>query len=136
MFVFFAVSRSFGHLVKQALIFYEMKHIWKMIAPFSGAVNTATFVAVFAFAIHFHRSRITHEEIEQHRKHLEENVRERTRELVDANTQLVNEIKERTRIEEALVHDEERLEALLDEFNIFEALGMYHPGQSITVLQS
>ena len=56
-FVFFAVSRSFGHLVKQGLLFYEMNYLWKEIAPFSGSINTATFVTVFAFSIYFHRSR-------------------------------------------------------------------------------
>ena len=54
-FVFFAVSRSFGHLVKQYLIFYELKEVWRSIAPFSGAVNTAAFIIIFAFGIYFQR---------------------------------------------------------------------------------
>ena len=53
--VCFAVSRSFGHLVKQLLLMNDMSSIWKQIAPFSGAVNTTTFVVIFAFGISFHR---------------------------------------------------------------------------------
>jgi len=42
--VFFAVSRSFGHLVKQVLLYLELTDIWRSISPFSGAVNSSAFV--------------------------------------------------------------------------------------------
>ncbi len=86
--VAFAISRSFGHLVKQGLLFYDMKQNWRAIAPFSGAVNSATFIIIFAFGLYFHRLRSVHLEIKRHKNQLEEMVEERTTELTQSNLQL------------------------------------------------
>lgn len=91
-FVFFAVSRSFGHLVKQGLLFYQHEHLWKIIAPFSGSVNTATFIVIFSFGIYFHRSHKIHKELEKHKIHLANMVAERTRKLTETNLQLNREV--------------------------------------------
>jgi signal transduction histidine kinase len=80
-FVFFAVSRSFGHLVKQGLVFYGQQHIWLHISPFSGAVNTASFIVIFSFGIYFYRSREIYSELEHHKNHLAALVSERTARL-------------------------------------------------------
>lgn len=53
----FTISRSFGHIVKQFLLLSGDPKLWKEIAPFSGGVNTATFVVIFAFGIYFDRVR-------------------------------------------------------------------------------
>ncbi len=87
-FAFFAVSRSFGHLFKQLLLFYEMNHTWKQIAPFSGSINTATFITVFAFSLYFYRSYKVHLELELHKNRLEKLVFERTAELEGKNIEL------------------------------------------------
>lgn len=100
--VFFAVSRSFGHLVKQVLLFYDMNYIWAQISPYSGSINTATFVTVFAFGIYFHRSHNVYLELEQHKEHLEELVAKRTAELAEKNISLKGEITERVQAENAL----------------------------------
>ena len=86
--VCFAISRSFGHLVKQVLLLNDLPHIWKQISPFSGAVNSAMFIVIFAFGIYFHRVQKVHAEIEQYRKNLETLVEKRTVQLEDANTAL------------------------------------------------
>ena len=91
-FIFFAVSRSFGHLVKQGLIFYNQQHVWELISPFSGSINTATFIVIFSFGIYFHRSRKIHRELEQHKNHLAGMVAERTRKLTETNLQLNKEV--------------------------------------------
>jgi hypothetical protein len=83
-FVFFAFSRSVGHLVKQALLFEERTSAWQNLAPFSGAINTAIFIVIFAFSIYLNRSRKVHLEIQLHREHLEAMVKERTLELQKA----------------------------------------------------
>ena len=101
-FVFFAVSRSFGHLVKQGLIFYDQLHIWKIIAPCSGSINTATFIVIFSFGIYFYRSHTIHKELEQHKSHLTSLVAERTKNLTGTNLQLSQEIADRTRTEKKL----------------------------------
>lgn len=110
---FFAISRSFGHLVKQTLLFYEMEHIWKQIAPFSGTINTVTFVTIFAFGIYFHRSRKVYLELELHKNNLEKLVEERTAELEEKNILLKGEINERERAETSLAEEKEQLAVTL-----------------------
>lgn len=87
-FTFFAVSRSFGHLIKQVLLFYGMNDTWKVISPFSGSINTATFITVFAFSLYFYRSYTVHLELEKHKNRLEEMVAARTTELANKNIAL------------------------------------------------
>lgn len=84
-FVFFAVSRSFGHLVKQFLIYAELNSLWGSIAPFSGAVNSAAFIVIFAFGIYFHRFQRVHLELSEYKDNLEQLVAERTKELEQEN---------------------------------------------------
>jgi signal transduction histidine kinase/CheY-like chemotaxis protein len=49
----FVGSRSVGHLVKQILVLMGHDQTWAAIAPFSGAINTATFVALFVISALF-----------------------------------------------------------------------------------
>jgi PAS domain-containing protein len=88
--VCFAISRSFGHLIKQVLLLSHLPHIWKQISPYSGAINSAMFIVIFAFGIYFHRIQKVHIEIEEYRKDLESLVEKRTIELEEANLQLEN----------------------------------------------
>ena len=87
-FVLFAVSRSFGHLVKQILHQRNLDHIWQQISPFSGAVNTVTFVIVASFSIYFNRQQRVHQEIEKYKTGLESLVEERTRLLAESHATL------------------------------------------------
>ncbi|MDH3329057.1 MAG: PAS domain S-box protein [Desulfobulbaceae bacterium] len=101
-FVFFAISRSFGHLIKQFLIFADMNHVWQVISPFSGAVNSAAFIIIFAFGIYFQRFRKIHGELEEYKDNLEELVAERTNELEKVNVFLEDENRQRKQAEEGL----------------------------------
>jgi PAS domain S-box-containing protein len=87
-FVIFAVSRSFGHLLKQLLLFNDLGMVWKNISPYSGAVNSVTFVVIFSFCIYFNRLKGVHVQIERYRTSLEELVAERTRQLEESNLTL------------------------------------------------
>ena len=49
----FVVSRSVGHLAKQILVLSGQDLLWASIAPFSGAINTATFIAAFVISAFF-----------------------------------------------------------------------------------
>ncbi len=93
-FLCFAISRPFGHLVKQILIMNDMVSTWKEIAPYSGSINTATFIIAFAFSLYFFRSYKVHLELEMHRNQLEELVRNRTAELATKNIELQKAITE------------------------------------------
>ena len=113
-FIFFAVSRSFGHLVKQGLIFYNQQHVWTLISPFSGSINTATFIVIFSFGIYFHRSRKIHKELEQHKNHLAGMVAERTRKLTETNLQLSKEVSGHVRTTKKLTKTIHEFSAVMD----------------------
>ena len=112
--VFFAISRSFGHLLKQILLLSAHAQVWAQISPFSGALNSATFIVIFAFCIYFQRIQKLHIEVKRYQDHLEEFVEERTFELAEVNKSLQKEIVERLRTEEEL---EESRAALVNVFN-------------------
>jgi len=101
-FVFFAVSRSFGHLVKQLLLFYAMDSVWNTISPFTGAVNSVVFIVIFAFGVYFQRFQKVHLELEDYKNNLEDLVAERTTKLEESNRALENENEQRRRAEEGL----------------------------------
>jgi len=112
--VFFAISRSFGHLVKQILLINDMPGIWAHISPFSGAINSAIFLIIFAFGIYFHRVQRVHTEIEVYRKDLEAVVRERTGQLHETNKALQIQVAERMQAEEKLRQSNVTLQNVLD----------------------
>ncbi|KPJ77565.1 MAG: hypothetical protein AMJ54_07580 [Deltaproteobacteria bacterium SG8_13] len=51
----FAISRSAGHILKQVLVISGHGSVWAPIQPFSGAINTLTFVFVGAVTLFFER---------------------------------------------------------------------------------
>ncbi len=100
--VLFAVSRSIGHLVKQLLLANGLRVTWLHIAPYTGAVNTASFIIIFTLGIYFNRMQRVHEQVDQYRNNLESLVRKRTRELHEVNDSLVEEIRKRHAVERNL----------------------------------
>ncbi|MDD5758016.1 MAG: PAS domain S-box protein [Desulfobulbaceae bacterium] len=112
--VFFAVSRSVGHLLKQLLLLCHQSLLWKQISPFSGAINSTTFVVIFAFGIYFHRFQKVHFEVERYRNNLEGMIAKRTTELEEINIRLSEEIAERKHVEYSLKESKGYLQAILD----------------------
>ncbi|MGE5257038.1 MAG: two-component system sensor histidine kinase NtrB [Hyphomicrobiales bacterium] len=51
----FAISRSAGHILKQALLLSGQKEAWASIRPLSGAINTFMFVFVASVTLFFER---------------------------------------------------------------------------------
>ena len=49
----FAVSRSAGHIIKQLLLLWDYPEVWLAISPYSGAINTVTFVLVASITLFF-----------------------------------------------------------------------------------
>jgi PAS domain S-box-containing protein len=88
--VLFAISRSFGHIVKQLLLLNGMEDIWKLISPFSGSINSVLFVVIFSFSLYFHRFQKMHVRIEEYKNNLEEMIAVRTEELQELNLTLEN----------------------------------------------
>ena len=111
--VIFAISRSAGHLVKQILVLSSHKHIWDLISPFSGAINTTTFIAIFTIGLYYQRVKKVHYQLKQYNDHLEDLIAKRTKSLEETNTILEDEIIERKQIQLALKEEKECLAVTL-----------------------
>ena len=91
----FAVSRSAGHILKQLIIIMGHQAYWEPIRPYSGAINTFSFMVVGSVTLFFERTwtiyqgivrdrqalQSTHKELIYLNQNLEQLVEERTREL-------------------------------------------------------
>jgi len=51
----FAVSRSVGHIAKRLLLLLGMNDVWIVLRPWSGALNTITFIVVAAVTLFFQK---------------------------------------------------------------------------------
>jgi signal transduction histidine kinase/CheY-like chemotaxis protein len=115
----FAISRSFGHLIKQILLLGGHDDVWRQISPISGAVNTTTFIVIFAITLYFHRLHTIQGELEFHQKNLEMLVRQRTEELALSNLALQKEITER----KLMMEEKKKLTGQLRQTQKMEAIG-------------
>jgi two-component system NtrC family sensor kinase len=93
---FFALSRSIGHIIQHILTVTGYKHIWEILRPYSGSLNTVAFIVGGSVTLFFggvweiyHRImkdqdalREAHNKLIFINRHLDELVRERTREFV------------------------------------------------------
>jgi two-component system, NtrC family, sensor kinase len=52
----FAFSRSVGHIAKQMLILLDQREVWEVLRPYSGSINTLTFMVVGALTLFFERT--------------------------------------------------------------------------------
>jgi PAS domain S-box-containing protein len=91
-FTIFAVSRSFGHILKQFLILTSNSGPWHIISPYSGSVNTASFMLVGLVTFFFNQTWNINEKILSGRKKLENTHIK----LMDLNQTLENKVIERT----------------------------------------
>jgi len=88
----FAISRSAGHLLKQVLLLTGRPSVWSAVQPFSGAINTLTFVFVGSVTLFFERVWNIYRLISRDKKELQE-----TRdELLYVNQNLEELVGERT----------------------------------------
>ena len=71
-------------------------------------------ISKFGMIIDIHRRKEAEEELEQHRRNLEELVRSRTRDLTLINEHLLNEIEERKKVEKSLRESQERHRIIFD----------------------
>lgn len=51
----FAVSRSVGHIAKRLLLLFDMNDVWVALRPWSGGLNTITFIVVTAVTLFFQK---------------------------------------------------------------------------------
>ena len=88
----FAISRSVGHILKQALFLTGKAETWSVIQPFSGAVNTLMFVVVASITLFFERIWNIYQQILKDKQALQS----AHEELVYLNQNLERMVSERT----------------------------------------
>ena len=88
----FAISRSAGHILKQALFLAGKTATWNAIQPYSGAINTLMFVVVASITLFFERIWIIYQQILKDKQALQS----AHKELVYLNQNLEQMVLERT----------------------------------------
>lgn len=68
----FAVSRSFGHILRQFLILTGNADVWQSISPYTGTINTITFMLVGLITLFFNQSWHINEKILTAKQQLED----------------------------------------------------------------
>lgn len=91
-FAVFAVSRSFGHILKQFLVLTDHADTWYAISAYSGSVNTVSFMIVSLITLFFNQSWRINEKILSGRKKLEDTHVQ----LMELNQTLEQKVIERT----------------------------------------
>ena len=80
----FSFSRSVGHILQRVLIPAGYEHIWRYLEPYSGSLNTLTFVVIGSVSLFFFRAYETYLKMSADRKRIEvvnENLSELNQEL-------------------------------------------------------
>ena len=103
----FAISRSAGHLLKQIFLLSDQQDLWTAIQPFSGAVNTFTFIVVASVTLFFERTWAIYGTILKDRQALQT----AHEELIYLNQNLERLVEQRT---EALVISEQKYRRIFE----------------------
>ncbi len=104
-FTVFAVSRSFGHILRQFLILTSNADTWFAITSYSGSVNTVSFMLVGLITLFFNQSWNINEKILSSRKKLEETHIK----LMDLNQTLEHKVVARTEMLTSSEHKARRI---------------------------
>lgn len=104
-FTIFAVSRSFGHILRQFLILTSNADAWHAITSYSGSVNTVSFMLVGLITLFFNQSWHINEKILASRKKLEDTHIK----LMDLNQTLEHKVVARTEMLTSSEHKARRI---------------------------
>lgn len=88
----FAVSRSAGHILKNLLFLSGHREMWAGIRPYSGSINTLTFIIVGATTLFFEQLWGIYQQISKDKQALQD----AHVELLDLNQNLENRVAKRT----------------------------------------
>ncbi len=104
-FMIFALSRSFGHILKQFFILTSNVATWHAITSYSGSVNTVSFMLVGLITLFFNQSWNINEKILSSRKKLEDTHIK----LMDLNQTLEHKVVARTEMLTSSEHKARRI---------------------------
>jgi len=94
----FAVSRSFGHILKHILYFLDMNWLWQKLSPISGAINSISFIIISAVTLFFGSMYDVMLQMQRDRKRIEQT----SKEMLKLTNDLENIISERSKAEMSL----------------------------------
>jgi two-component system NtrC family sensor kinase len=103
----FSVSRSVGHIAKRLLLLAGQSDIWVELRPFSGSINSLTFVIVGSITLFFQRVQRINVQILQDKKAIEK----ASEELIWLNRNLEDMVRQRT---EELSKSEEKYRRIFE----------------------
>ena len=94
----FALSRSSGHILKHLLSFAGREDLWRVMAPYSGSINSMAFIVIASVTLFFNRIETIMERMVRDREKIEKN----SQDLFRLNKDIEAVIAERTRASIAL----------------------------------
>ncbi|MCF6239674.1 MAG: HAMP domain-containing histidine kinase [Candidatus Marinimicrobia bacterium] len=94
----FSLSRSLGHIIKHVLYFADLEYWWQSLSPFSGSINSITFVVIGAITLFFNRMEIIIHRVARDKEKIEKT----SSELLKLNRDMEDIVSERTWAEMAL----------------------------------
>jgi signal transduction histidine kinase len=94
----FALSRSLGHIAKHLLVLTGYDRIWRGVSPFSGAINTFTFIFIASVTVFFQQFRRIYRRMSADQAELQNF----SRDILNLNRDLETMVMERTMAEMAL----------------------------------
>ncbi len=101
----FAVSRSFGHILRQFLILTTNQDVWQTISPYTGTINTVSFMLVGSITLFFNQSWQINEKILSGQQKLEDTHIQ----LMELNQTLEHKVVERTEMLTSSEHKARRI---------------------------
>ncbi|MFA7346805.1 MAG: HAMP domain-containing sensor histidine kinase [Desulfurivibrionaceae bacterium] len=93
-----ALSRSSGHILKHLLTLSGREDLWRLLAPFSGSVNSMAFIVIASVTLFFNRIETIMERMVRDREKIEKN----SQDLFRLNKEIEAVIAERTKAAMAL----------------------------------
>jgi len=110
----FAVSRSAGHILKEALRLSGRREIWDVIQPLSGAINTLSFAVVASVTLFFEQIWKVYRQISNDKQAL----RSAHNDLVFLNQNLEKMVTETTRAAKYCGLERQALQQVMRRFQI------------------
>jgi signal transduction histidine kinase len=88
----FSFSRSAGHILQRVLIPAGYEYVWEYIEPYSGSLNTFTFIVIGSVSLFFFRAYETYLKLSEDKKKIEDI----NADLTELNQELETMVAERT----------------------------------------
>lgn len=125
-FTVFAFSRALGHVVRQLMVIYGHSYLWASISPYSGTINTVSFMLMGILTLFFNQNWKINMKILESNRALEEThktLEETHSQLMRLNQTLEQKVAERTEIIMKNINEKKEMEQQIAQADKLAALG-------------